>query len=164
MASKPIQRWIEIGTLLGTLLGVLVGGYLFMVAFQSNSDVRMDGLEQRFDRLEAELLAIAEAERIRDDEWEDDDERRVTEQDLILQAVRVTQDQITSSLAEQTVLLTTLTRDGDLRFAQREDRFEELESEHKATRAAVAALGYYLGVVEERTRLIHQVLTRGEGR
>ena len=149
MASKPIQRWIEIGT----LLSLLVGGYLYL-----------ENVQGSMARLEDEILAIAEAERIRDDEWEDDDERRVTEQDLILQAVRVTQDQITSSLAEQTVLLTTLTRDGDLRFAQREDRFEELESEHKATRAAVSTLGYALGVVEERTRIIHQILTRGEGR
>ena len=107
----PLQRWLEIGT----MSAALVGGYLFMVDFRGGYHQRFDRQEQRFDVLEAELLAIAETERLRDNEWSDDDERRYADWDIRLNQVRVTQDLITSSLAEQAVLLATLTRDGDSR-------------------------------------------------
>ena len=153
-----LKRWQEIIGFMAVVVSLVAYIQFDRAEQRANSAAVMT----RFERLEAELLGTAEAERIRDSEWEHDDELRVADQDRTLSAVRVTQDQITSSLAEQTVLLGRVVAAGDERFLQRENRFEELELEHKTTRAALADVQFALGVLDERTRLISRVAERIE--
>lgn len=127
--------------------------------------VWMSGFGQRLDQLTDDLIGIAEAERIRDDEWEHDDEVRVAGQDQILSTLMAAHDHMTSTLEGQSVMLVSLDQQASESFSQRENRFEELELEHKMLIEAIRAVqidsSYKLGLIYGRMERIIALFDAG---
>lgn len=87
----------------------------------------MDGVYTKLDAVLAAQQEFSTSELVRDS---GDDANHVKIEGLIL-GVRTEHSAVTTELSRQTTLLEQLVKDGDVRFKQREDRFEELETEHK---------------------------------
>lgn len=126
-----------------TVVGMVVGTYFYL-----------EGVQASMDRLERELLGIAEAERIRDDEWEHDDELRVANQDRTLGLLVSGHDAMSSRLEALTALTEAMHHDARESFLQRENRFEELELGQRENLTATKDLQLVLGQILELARQV----------
>lgn len=135
MGEHPILKW---GAILGTLftfIGMIVGTWQYL------EQVRRD-----MAALKSTVLQTAETERIRDEGWLDEDSEEHAGLNAIIQGVVEGQEKINTELARQTVWLNDLSAAFNRSFTQREQRFEELENEHKLLLQAIAESQYRLGV------------------
>ena len=131
---------------------MVIGAYIYL-----------ENVQNSMHDLERELMTIANEERLRDQRWEQDDVGAVEKQDLQLQKLVLDHEGLFTILQGQTVMLGIMERENRESFLQRENRFEELEQEHKILTEAIHN-GYHdiqfqLGVFDERTRRVLNLLS-----
>ena len=129
--EHPIYKWI---TLAGAV-GICVGAWLYLEA------VRLD-----MQSLRTQVEQVAEAERVRDAGWLAEESEEHDELRDMIAGIISAQEASKTELARQSLWLNDLAEAFSKSFTQREQRFEELEGEHKLLLSAIAESQYRLGI------------------
>ena len=133
--ENQIAKWIPLGVSIAGAIGVVVGVWLYLEAVRSDMQSLRNQVEQ-----------VAEAERVRDAGWLDEESEEHDELRDMISAIISVQEASQTELARQSLWLNDLSTAFSKSFTQREQRFEELEGEHKLLLSAIAESQYRLGI------------------
>lgn len=133
--DHPILFW---GGLIGLLGGIITG--------VTNASLWMDSVLAAVDGLETTVNTRFDKDAAEQEVWLKLDAAAIARQDQVNNELRAEQASIRSELATQTEQLKDLEEQARASFAQRENRFEELETEHKLILEAIADAKYRIGV------------------
>lgn len=145
--EHPVVRWVTVGTLITGAIGIVVGTWLYLEAVRSDMQNLREQVEQ-----------VAEAERVRDAGWLVEESEEHDELRTILNNTMSIQEAGQTELARQSLWLNDLSTAFSNSFTQREQRFEELENEHKLLLAAIAESQYRLGIHQGAHRQLETLI------
>lgn len=130
-----ITHWAGLIAAVLGLLATLVGAWFYL------ENIRND-----MQSLSDQIIQLGTTESIRDAGWLKEDEANHMESQESIRELRIGLEENLNELIKQSVILNDIVTAMATSFTQREQRFEELENEHKLILQAIADSQYKLGI------------------
>ena len=117
------------------LVSAIAGGFAMVAGFFGY----LENVTRTMENLEREVVEVSRIEETRDEGWMRQDRDIAAEQNRLLQQIVAQNELIIVGMGEQGVSLARIQSEQATQFLQRENRFEELESENKLILEAINA-------------------------
>ena len=164
VSSDQIVRWVGIVGALAGALAVVVATIFYLESVKIGQDEQGKALAVAVDKLIAVVEGEAEAKRILDKGWLELDQSGQVRLEGQISTLTTALDSQSSVTAALSVALGGVIRDQASQFQQREQRFEQLENEHKLLLQSIYQMNADIAEAIGRHEGHHDVMTeRGKG-